>query len=218
MVASAGRHHAAMALAANSDAVTGRFTAGRLHWRVAGSYIEGTASSKGVRVLVSWAGVCHGVALISMPAVMAATSVVVAAAPASADCGDPGQTPCSGAVPSADQIVAVMAELTDPDIPAANKGNIVTPGFSPDEAGTIDDHLNQMRAKGRVLPLTYFVTNVQLAPNNLAGATLETQATHARPIVLVDQGGHWLITRDTAIEELDAFWKAATRSYFVGQK
>ena len=152
-------------------------------------------------------------------AMMLAASLTVAApAPAYADCGDPGQPPCAGPVPSVDQVVAVMAELTDPGIPAANKTNIVTPGFSPDEAGTIDDHLNQMSAKGRVLPLTYFVTNIQPAPNSLAGATLETQATHARSIVLVDQGGHWLITHDTAIEELDAFWKAANRSYFVGQK
>jgi hypothetical protein len=77
-------------------------------------------------------------------------------------------------VPSVDQVVAIMAELTDPNIPAANKTNVVTPGFSPDEAGTIDDHLNRMNAFG-VLPLTYFVTNIQPAPNNLAGATPRTE-------------------------------------------
>ena len=119
-------------------------------------------------------------------------------------------------VPTPDEVVAVLAGLTDPNIPAANKTNIVTPGFSPDEAGTIDDHLSQMRAKRRVLPLTYFVTNIQPAPNSLAGATLETQATYPRPIVLVDQGGHWLITHDTAMDELDVFWRAANRTYFVG--
>jgi hypothetical protein len=149
-------------------------------------------------------------------ALIAAPATVVTAGQAHADCGDADQPPCTGSVPTVDQVVAIMAELTDPDIPAANKTNIVTPGFSPDEAGVIDDHLNRMRAKGRVLPLTYFVTNIQSAPNSLAGATLETQATHARPIVLVDQGGRWLITHDTAIEELDVFWKAANRTYFVG--
>jgi hypothetical protein len=152
---------------------------------------------------------------------LAVAAMILAAAitaTAHADCGDPGQDPCAGPVPTVDQVVAIMAELTDPNRPAASKTDIVTPGFTEEEAGTIDDHLNQMRAKGRVLPLTYFVTNIQPAPNSLAGATLETQATHARPIVLVDQGGHWLITHDTAIEELDAFWKAANRSYFVGQK
>jgi hypothetical protein len=113
--------------------------------------------------------------------------------------------------------MAIMAELTDPDKPAASKTDIVAPGFSPDEAGTIDDHLNRMNAFG-VLPLPFVVTDIQPAPNNLAGATLETnggfhQGTHARPIVLVDQGGHWLITHDTAMTELDVFWRVANRTY-----
>jgi hypothetical protein len=51
-------------------------------------------------------------------------------------------------VPTTDEVVAIMAELTDPNIPAANKTDIVTPGFSPEEAGTIDDHLSQLHAGG----------------------------------------------------------------------
>ena len=118
-------------------------------------------------------------------------------------------------VPTTDEVLAIMAELTDPDIPAANKTNVVTPGFSPDEAGTIDDHLNRM-AHGRIMPLDFVVTDIQPAPNNLAGATLATlgnprQATNPRPIVLVDQGGHWLITHDSAMTELDVFWRVANR-------
>jgi hypothetical protein len=156
---------------------------------------------------------------IKFPGVVTALAAGLIASPATAhaDCGDADQPPCTGPVPTVDQVVAVLAGMTDPDIPAANKSNIVTPGFSPDEAGTIDDHLNRMNAFG-VLPLPFVVTNIQPAPNNLAGATLETnggfhQGTHARSIVLVDQGGHWLITHDTAMNELDAFWKAANRVY-----
>jgi hypothetical protein len=150
-------------------------------------------------------------------AVLLAAPLIAAPATAHTDCGDPDQPACTGPVPTVDQVVGVMQQLTDPNIPAANKGNIVSPGFSPDEAGTIDDHLNRMNAFG-VLPLPFAVTDIQPAPNNLAGATLETnggfhQGTHARPIVLVDQGGHWLITHDTAMTELDAFWKAANRVY-----
>jgi len=61
-----------------------------------------------------------------------------AATPASvhADCGDQGQPPCTGPAPTTDQVVAIMAELTDPDKPAAAKTDIVTPGFTPDEAQT----------------------------------------------------------------------------------
>lgn len=137
---------------------------------------------------------------------ISAATVLMAAlivAPATARADDPA--------PSVDQVVAIMAEVTDPDVPSANKGNIVTPGFSPEEAGTIDDHLNRMR---RQLPINFVVTNIQPAPSNLAGATLETQSTNPRPIVLVDQGGHWLIAHDTAMTELDVFWRAANRHRF----
>lgn len=115
-----------------------------------------------------------------------------------------------------DEVGAVMAELTDPSIPAANKGNIVTRGFSPDEAGTIDDHLNRERQH---LPLDFVVTDIQPAPNNSAGAALATngvpkQHTHGHPIVLVDQGGHWMLTHDSAMAELDIFRQAAHRYMF----
>jgi hypothetical protein len=101
-------------------------------------------------------------------------------------------------VPTPDEVVAILAGLTDPDIPAANKGNVVTPGFSPDEGGTIDDHLNRMREPS--LPLPFIVTDIQLVPNNFAGATIATggnihQSSPPGPIVLVDQGGHWLLTQ-----------------------
>jgi hypothetical protein len=92
------------------------------------------------------------------------------------------------------------------------------PGFSPEEAGTIDDHLHRMDAHGRILPLPFIVTDIQPAPNNLAGATLATQGesprqnSNGRPIVLVDQGGQWLITHDSAMDELDVFWRVANRS------
>jgi hypothetical protein len=116
-------------------------------------------------------------------------------------------------VPTVDEVLAVLAELTDPNIPAANKTDIVTPGFTPDEAGTIDDHLNRMK---NLLPLPFVVTDIEPAPNNFAGATLETnggprQGRRPRPIVLVEQGGHWLITHDSATEETDGVWRVANR-------
>jgi hypothetical protein len=67
------------------------------------------------------------------------------ASPATAYADDP--------VPTVDQVVAIMAELTDPGRPAASKTDIVTPGFAPDEAGTIDDHLRRM--DGRSLPINF---------------------------------------------------------------
>jgi hypothetical protein len=140
-----------------------------------------------------------------LPAFASATmAAALIAAPATAY-ADP--------VPTVDEVVAILAELTDPNIPAANKANVVSPGFTPDEAGAIDDHLNQMRD---ILPLPFVVTDIEPAPNNFAGATLATtgsfhQVSAPKPIVLVNQGGHWLITQDTAITALDAFWSNANR-------
>ena len=79
-----------------------------------------------------------------LPALATLAVALIASATAYADCGDPGQAPCTGPVPTVDQVVAIFAELTDPDKPAASKTDIVTPGFSPEEAGTIDDHLNRI--------------------------------------------------------------------------
>jgi hypothetical protein len=126
-------------------------------------------------------------------------------------------------VPSVDQVMAILGELTDPNIPAGNKGDIVTPGFSPDEAGTIDDHLTRMKVFGGILPLPFVVTNIQPAPDSLAGATVEItgnpwQRTNPHPVVLVDQGGHWMMTHDTAVAELDVIWRAtqSPRRYVPG--
>jgi hypothetical protein len=159
---------------------------------------------------VKLANVAAAAVLIGVPA----TSVTVG--PAHADCGDPNQPPCTGAVPSTDQVVAVLAELTDPGIPASNKTDIVTPGFSAEEAGTIDSHLNRMRTFGGLLPLPFVVRDIEPAPNNFAGATVNIvggfrQNTGSRPIVLVNQGGHWLLTHDSAIAEMNAIWQTAER-------
>jgi hypothetical protein len=128
------------------------------------------------------------------------------AAPAVARADDP--------VPTVDEVVGLLQQLTDPNIPAVDKGNIVIPGFSPEEAATIDDHLNRQREH---LPLNFVVTDIQPAPNNSAGATLSTDGvprrhTHGHPIVLVNQDGLWLINHDSAVAELEYFWRASQRT------
>lgn len=108
-----------------------------------------------------------------------------------------------------------MAELTDPNIPAANKGDVVTPGFTPDEAESIDEHLHRM--DGRSLPLNFIVTNIQPAPDNFAGATVATNGWNIHmygppgPIVLVADSGRWKLTHHSAMSALNAYWHNATR-------
>jgi len=131
-----------------------------------------------------------GIATVTMAAtlIVAVPITVLTAAPARAD-----------PVPTVDEVLAVLAGLTDPGIPAASKTNIVTPGFAPDEAGTIDDHLNRMNARGRILPLPFIVTDIQPAPNNFAGATLATGGSPRQS------------TNGSAMAEMDVFWREATR-------
>jgi hypothetical protein len=154
----------------------------------------------------------------SVAAAILLAASLAAPATAHADCGDPGQPACTGPVPTVDEVVAIMAELTDPNKPAADKTDIVTPGFTPEEAQTIDDHLHRM--DGRSLPLDFVITDIQPAPNNFAGATISTtgdfhQWSPPGPIVLVDQGGHWLLTHHSAMSALDAYWYNATRPFPV---
>jgi hypothetical protein len=156
---------------------------------------------------------------IVVAALLLAASLVVPTR-AHADCGDPGQDPCTGPVPTVDEIVAVMQQLTDPNIPAVNKGNIITPPFTPEEAATLDHQLQVI--EGPALPLPFVVTDIQPAANHFAGATVETrgnmyQHTWPAPIVLIEQDGHWKITHDSAMPELQHFWLNGTRRpAFVG--
>jgi hypothetical protein len=115
-------------------------------------------------------------------------------------------------VPSPDDVVAIMAKLTDPGIPAANKGDIVTPGFAPDDAGTIDNHLNSLSGRWYI-PFNFVVTDIEPAPDNFAGATVAAPSVpHYSvppvPIVLVKQSGHWLITTDSAMVFLNKMWSS----------
>jgi hypothetical protein len=138
---------------------------------------------------------------------IAAAALLVAASLAApvtahADCGGPDQPACTGPVPSVDDVMAIMGELTDPDIPAANKGDIVTPPFDDRQARGVDASLNYCRTWG-MLPVPFIVTDIQPAPNNMAGATVSNPRTwHLRagggPVVVVNQGGRWMITSEAA--------------------
>jgi hypothetical protein len=136
-------------------------------------------------------------------------TLIISPATASADCGDDGQPVCTGPVPTVDQVMAIVNELIDSDIPAANKTDIVTPGFTPEEAQEIDDHLHDMGAR-RYPPMNIVISNIQPAPNNFAGATLAAyngyKTTPPGPIVLIEQNGRWLLTHHSAIGVMDAFW------------
>jgi hypothetical protein len=135
-------------------------------------------------------------------ALLLAASLTVSAT-AHADCGQDGQPACTGPVPTPDQVAAIMNELTDPNIPAVNKSDIVTPAFDGDLGLKFDRLLGDVGFWGRVIPRDYTVTDIEPAPNNMAGATVTHGATWGErsgglPVVLQYQDGHWMITRKAA--------------------
>jgi hypothetical protein len=141
-----------------------------------------------------------------MKTVVAATLLAASlAVPATAraDCGQDGQPACSGPVPTVDLVTAIVNEVADPNIPAANKNDVVTPPFNDDQAQKFDTMLYFMRIEGE-LPIGFTVTDIQPAPNNTAGATVSNPPTWVEnegtaPVVLVLQNGRWMITHQTAV-------------------
>jgi hypothetical protein len=147
---------------------------------------------------------------LSVATTMAA-ALIASPATAYADCGDPGQDPCTGRVPTTDAVLAVLANLADSNIPAANKADIVAPAFSPEEAQSVDDHLRRLSSRGYG-PYNFVVTDIEPAPTNFAGATMAIPLgpwLMPGPIVLVEHGGHWLITDDSARDVLHSIWHAS---------
>ena len=101
-------------------------------------------------------------------------------------------------VPTVDQVTDLLNRLTDPSIPAEDKHDVVTPDFQPNNIGFLDNWWNTLGPG--FFPVDFAVNDIQPAPNNTAGATVGVHANgHStwaspRPIVLVNQNGHWLIT------------------------
>lgn len=130
---------------------------------------------------------------------------------AHADCGDPGQDPCTGPVPTVDQVTALLTELMDPNKPNADKNDVVTPDLNPQSIAFLDKYEGELNVHAH-FPYDFIVTDIQPAPNNFAGATVAAHANGRRtttkpfPIVLVNQSGRWVLTRKSAISVVDVVW------------
>lgn len=66
-----------------------------------------------------------------------AAALIASPATAYADCGDPDQPGCTGPVPTVDQVAAIMDRLTDPNVLAPDKGDIVTPRSATTNSGKL---------------------------------------------------------------------------------
>jgi hypothetical protein len=139
-------------------------------------------------------------------AAMLAAALIASPATAHADCGDPGQDPCTGPVPTVDEVTAIVNEVANPDIPAANKNDVVTPPFSDDQAQHYDELMGMLRSDGS-LPASFTVSDIQPAPNDFAGATVSNPPTWhqkggATTVVLVLQNWRWMMTHTTVLNTM----------------
>lgn len=107
-------------------------------------------------------------------------------------------------VPTADQLLGVLNALADPNVPFANKGNLVEGGISPLEARLADVRMQQAVARGE-MPLAVKVANIQPAGADAASADVTISgpklASTTRSVKFVGQGG-WKITHASAISLL----------------
>jgi hypothetical protein len=111
-------------------------------------------------------------------------------------------------VPTADQLTGVLNNLADPNVPFANKSNLVEGGISGTEAH-IADHELKKAAKNGDLPLAFNVANIQpgTAPGSatadvaVSGPKIPSPVTQS--VTFVNQGG-WVLSRASAMELLQA--------------
>jgi len=122
---------------------------------------------------------------------------------------DPAPLPAPGAnVPTADQLTGVLNSLADPNVPFANKSNLVEGGISGTEAH-IADHELKKAAKNGDLPLAFNVANIR--PGAAAGsATADVGVSGPKipsPVTQNDtfvNQGSWMLSRASAMELLQA--------------
>jgi hypothetical protein len=118
---------------------------------------------------------------------------------------DPVPAPAPGAsVPTADQLTGLLNSLADPNVPFANKSDLVEGGISGTEAH-IADHELKKAAKNGDLPLAFNVANIQpgaaagsaTADVSVSGPKLPNPVT--QNIAFVNQGS-WMLSRASAVQ------------------
>jgi hypothetical protein len=101
----------------------------------------------------------------------------------------------------------VLNSLADPNVPFASKSGLVEGGISPVEAHAAD-HALQKAAKRGQLPLSFNVSNIQLAGAGAATADVAVSGPKlAAPVnenvTFVNQGS-WMLSRSSAMSLLQA--------------
>ncbi len=118
----------------------------------------------------------------------------------------PAPAPAAG-VPTAPQLTGILTGLADPNVPFANKSNLVEGGIGGMEAHVADKKLKKADKNGD-LPLAFNVTNIQPAAGGSATADVAVSGPKipspiTQNVTFVNQGG-WVLSRASAMELLQA--------------
>ncbi|WP_310768285.1 hypothetical protein [Mycobacterium sp. Z3061] len=117
------------------------------------------------------------------------------------------QDPAPAGLPTSAQLTGILTSLADPNVPFANKSDLVEGGIGGTEAH-IADHQLKKAAKNGDLPLSFSVANIQPAAANSATADVAVSGPKLSPpvtqnVTFVNQGS-WVLSRSSAMELLQA--------------
>lgn len=156
----------------------------------------------GAAALAVVGGAAAGVDSIVAPRDLAPVRLAAVGAPL------PQNPPAPGVnIPTAAQLTSLLTSLADPNVPFANKSNLVEGGISGTEAHMADHELKKA-AKNGDLPLGFNVTNVQPGPSGSATADVAVSGPKlpnpvTQSVTFVNQGS-WMLSRASAMELLQA--------------
>ena len=109
-------------------------------------------------------------------------------------------------LPTPGQLISVLNGPQDPNVPFANKSNLVQGGVGGVEGQMADRQLQKGAQRGE-LPLSFNVANIQPAGPGAASADVTATGPSLAPttqhITFVDQGG-WELSRSSAMSLLQA--------------
>ena len=160
-----------------------------------------------VAALAVIGGAAAGIASVAAPSELASVQLAAVGAPLPQD-PPPALPPAAGAnVPTPAQLTGLLNSLADPNVPFANKSNLVEGGISGTEAHMADHELKKA-AKNGDLPLAFNVANIQPdRPGFRDRGRCRLGSQAARPVTqsvtFVNQGA-WVLSRASAMQLLQA--------------
>lgn len=108
--------------------------------------------------------------------------------------------------PTPEQLTGVLNGLADPDVPFADKTDLVEGGVGGTEASMADHKLQKAARKGE-LPLSFSVANIEPAGPGAVTADATVTGPKLEPttvnVTFIDQGG-WKLSRSSALSLLQA--------------